>query len=99
MWLASPYHLAALSIVGVYAEGTGALELGPGRADERVSGGGHFDAGAPVGEVACYPPEADFVVRSRRPPESVHTSDQFAARRAASGAAAWMAAGELGCRE
>ena len=42
-----------------------------------------FDPDVPLTEIACYAPEADFVVRSRRAPASVHTHEQFAARRAA----------------
>ena len=42
-----------------------------------------FDPDAPPVEIACYPPEGDFVVRSRKHPRSVHTYEQFAARRAA----------------
>ncbi len=41
-----------------------------------------FDPDAPLTEIACYPPEGDFIVRSRRDPNSVHTYEQFAARRA-----------------
>lgn len=32
--------------------------------------------------IACYAPEGDFVVRSEKQPESVHTYEQFAGRRA-----------------
>ena len=32
-------------------------------------------------QMACYPPEADFVVRSRRHPERVATYDEFIRRR------------------
>ena len=42
-----------------------------------------FDPAAPTVEVACYPPEGDFIVRSRQRPQSVHTYEQFAARRSA----------------
>lgn len=41
-----------------------------------------FDPTAPEVEIACYAPEGDFVVRSRMHPETVHTYEQFAARRA-----------------
>lgn len=37
---------------------------------------------APEVTMACYPPEGDFIVRSRRAPASVYTFEQFAARRA-----------------
>ncbi|MCC6730926.1 MAG: phytanoyl-CoA dioxygenase family protein [Chthonomonadales bacterium] len=40
------------------------------------------DATAPEVRMACYPPEADFVVRSRALPDSVTTFEEFAARRA-----------------
>lgn len=42
-----------------------------------------FDSEAPRTTWACYPPEGDFVVRSRAHPEQVHSYAQFAARRAA----------------
>lgn len=41
-----------------------------------------FDPNALAYEIACYPPEGDFVVRSRKHPETVPTYEQFAARRA-----------------
>lgn len=41
-----------------------------------------FRFDAPVDTWACYPPEGDFVVRSRRDPTRVHTFEQFAERRA-----------------
>jgi phytanoyl-CoA hydroxylase len=41
-----------------------------------------LDPDAPEVTVACYPPEGDFIVRSRRAPASVYTHEQFAARRA-----------------
>jgi hypothetical protein len=41
-----------------------------------------FDLNAPDEERACYPPEGDFIVRSARSPEAVHTYEQFVARRA-----------------
>lgn len=40
-----------------------------------------FRADAPPQEIACYPPEGDFVVRSRQHPETVHTYEQYVARR------------------
>ncbi len=43
---------------------------------------GEFDLNAPPTEIACYPPEGDFVVRSRRDPASVHTYRQYVERRA-----------------
>jgi phytanoyl-CoA hydroxylase len=42
-----------------------------------------YDPQAEPVHVACYAPEGDFVVRSRRHPETVHTCEQFLARRAA----------------
>lgn len=47
-----------------------------------------FDPNAPEYERACYPPEGDFIVRSMQNPESVHTYEQFVARRAMYEAAA-----------
>ncbi len=41
-----------------------------------------FNPDAPQTEIACYAPEGDFIVRSRRDPASVHTYAEFAARRA-----------------
>jgi phytanoyl-CoA hydroxylase len=41
-----------------------------------------FDPNADPVTLACYPPEGDFVVRSRRDPSSVPTYSQFAERRA-----------------
>jgi hypothetical protein len=41
-----------------------------------------FDPDAPPDEIACYAPEGDFVVRSAQHPETVHTYEQYAARRA-----------------
>ncbi len=41
-----------------------------------------FNPEAPETEIACYPPEGDFIVRSRAHPESVHTYEEFARRRA-----------------
>jgi phytanoyl-CoA hydroxylase len=41
-----------------------------------------FDSDAPLTEIACYAPEGDFIVRSQRDTGSVHTYEQFAARRA-----------------
>jgi hypothetical protein len=41
-----------------------------------------FNIHAPQGEIACYPPEGDFVVRSKTDPDSVHTYAQYAERRA-----------------
>lgn len=46
-----------------------------------------FDPDAPEIEIACYAPEGDFVVRSRRNPESIHTYEQYVARRNAYDAA------------
>ena len=40
-----------------------------------------FRADAPDTEIACYPPEGDFVVRSALRPERVHSHEQFVARR------------------
>jgi len=40
-----------------------------------------FNPDAPPYEIACYPPEGDFVVRSRRRPELVHTYEQYVERR------------------
>lgn len=42
-----------------------------------------YRADAPLHEIACYAPEGDFIVRSRERPETVHSYEQFAARRAA----------------
>jgi hypothetical protein len=41
-----------------------------------------FDLNAPPSEIACYPPEGDFVVRSKKDPSSVHTHAQYIERRA-----------------
>jgi hypothetical protein len=41
-----------------------------------------FDPEAPLTEIACYAPEGDFVVRSRRRPDALHSYEQFVARRA-----------------
>jgi hypothetical protein len=40
-----------------------------------------YDPNAPKTEIACYPPEGDFIVRSRKDPASVHTYEQYAERR------------------
>lgn len=40
-----------------------------------------FDAEADSMTVACYPPEGDFVVRSRQRPETVHSYAQYVERR------------------
>jgi phytanoyl-CoA hydroxylase len=40
-----------------------------------------FDEEGTLVNVACYAPEADFVVRSRAHPGSVHTYEQYAGRR------------------
>lgn len=40
-----------------------------------------FDPNAPPYEIACYPPEGDFVVRSRQHSEWAHSYEQYVERR------------------